>query len=282
MLTNPITLLIFTCEGREHLLKKTIDSFKAACSYEFARVILAIDGVINSDIISYINPDLAVYNYKRKGYVNSINNALVNIHTDYFFWLEDDWNFHEKIDMAHLLAIMQKNEDWAEMVFSQFGPLKPEMKNRPLGGNLYQTPFGFSANPCICTSSHLQSAFAMLSNAAKGDKLGEDGFENFLTRVYQNENIKCVIIDPVDHISISHEGYLETTARNWHMTNSLEERTKEHLLTMPRPSLARKLYMVVKLFAAFFKLAAGQLVNNKVYELCFRVIASAKTIKKDE
>jgi hypothetical protein len=66
------------------------------------------------------------------------------------------------------------------------------------------------------------------------------------------------------------------------MTNSLETKTRAYLLTMPAPSIARKLYMPIKLFVAFCKLGIGQFNSDKIYEHCFRIIASAKTIKKDD
>ena len=279
--TKQVSLVIFTCEGREHLLQKSYDSFMAACNYPFAQVILAIDGAIDADMIAYIKPDLVVYNYKRKGYVNSIKNALANINTGYFFWLEDDWKFHEKVDIEALTSLLEQNPDWAEIIFSQFGPLKPELKVNPLGNNFYQTPFGFSANPGLCASRHIIPTFKLLTESPKGGTPGVDGFENFLSRTFEKQQVKCVIIDPVDHVSISHEGYLESTPRNWHMTNSLETKTKEHLLTMPAPSFLRRALMLLKLCGAFFRLAVNQLFNNKVYELCFRIIASAKTVEKE-
>ncbi len=279
-LTDSITLLIFTCEGRELLLQKTYNSFLAACNYKFNRIILAIDGVIDTAIIAQINPDLVIYNYKRKGYVNSIVNALKHVSTSYFFWLEDDWRFSTEIDVNGLLKLMSDNEDWAEIVLSKYGPLPAEFKLHLLKGNLYQTTFGFSANPCMCSSKYLKTGFEQLANAHKGDKLGEDGFENFLSKAFEKENIKCVIIDPVDHFPISHEGYLESTPRNWHMTNSLNSKTEKYLLTIPEPPLWRRLLMMAKLSVTFFKLSFRQLVNNEVYEFCFRVVAGLKSINK--
>jgi hypothetical protein len=275
-------LIIFTCEGREHLLQKSYESFSKACDYPFRKTILAIDGRISPKVIDTIQPDIIVQSYNRKGYVHNIISALKQVDAPYFFWLEDDWKFNSSIDIPFLMGTLKKNKDWAEIVFSQAGPLKPEAKLHPFGNNMYQTIFGFSANPCICNSAHLKSTFTLLAESPKGGKLGEDGFENFLSRAFEKENIKCVILDPVDHLPISHEGYLESTPRNWHMTNSLESKTKAHLLTIPPPSIFRKLLMVLKLIKAFVNLSIGQLFNNKVYELCFRIITSAKTVKKDE
>ncbi|MEP6611842.1 MAG: hypothetical protein ABJA76_08160 [Mucilaginibacter sp.] len=277
-----LTLVIFTCESREHLLVKTFQSFSAACGYKFQKVILAIDGQIDPSAITKINPDVILQYTKRRGYAHSISKALRLIDTPYFFWLEDDWTFHRGIDASHYTQTLAAHPDWAEMVFSKDGPLDAASKAKPLGESLYETSFGFSANPCFCNTGHLQQAFQLLERAPKGDKLGEDGFENFLSKTFEKQNIKCVMADPVDHLPISHEGYLESTPRNWHMTNSLEEKTNNHLMTIPVPSIGRRLLMVFKLVLAFGTLAIGQLGNNKIYEFCFRVIASAKTIKKDE
>lgn len=281
-MSENISLIIFTCQGREHLLLKSYASFKSVCDYEFDKTILAIDGPIDSSIIAEIKPDLVIQHTERRGYVNNIAQTLKLINSPYFFWLEDDWSFNQQIDISYLLSQLQQNNDWAEIVLSKYGPLNTEMKALPLTNNLYKSIYGFSANPAICNTSHIQNAFNKLANAPKSDTLGEDGFENFLSKKFEAENIKCVILDPVDQESVSHEGYLESTPRNWHMTNSLNAKTKAHLLTIPPPSFARRGYMVLKLFKTFISLAVKQLTNNKAYEYCFRVIATAMSVKNDQ
>ncbi len=275
-------LVIFTCQGREHLLYKSYASFKSVCNYEFNKTILAVDGPFDASIIAEINPDLIIHHTQRRGYVNSIAQALKVVTSPFFFWLEDDWSFHQNINLHYALKQLKNNVDWAEIVLSKYGPLSAEMKTHPLTDNLYQSIYGFSANPALCNSHHIQTAFMALQAAPKGDKLGEDGFENFLTKRFAVENIKCVILDPVDGLSVSHEGDLESTPRNWHMTNSLATKTKAHLLTLPPPSFARRCYMILKLFKTFSMLAFTQLTNNKVYEYCFRVIATATTLKNHD
>ena len=277
-----LTLVIFTCESREHLLVKTFQSFSAACGYEFEKVILAIDGQIDPAAIAQINPDVILQYAKRRGYAHSISKALKLIDTPYFFWLEDDWTFHREIDVPCYAQSLATHPDWAEIVFSKDGPLDAASRVNAMGENMYETTYGFSANPCFCNTGHLQQAFQLLERAPKGDKLGEDGFENFLSKTFEKQNIKCVLVDPVDHLPISHEGYLESTPRNWHMTNSLETKTSNHLMTIPAPSIGRRLLMIFKLMSAFGRLVIAQLGSNKIYEFCFRVIASAKTIKNDE
>ncbi|MFD0941968.1 glycosyltransferase [Pedobacter boryungensis] len=275
-------LVIFTCESREHLLINTFKSFIENCDYQFDKIILAIDGKVNSQIIDEISPTLIVQQVHRNGYVKNIINALKQVDTPYFFWLEDDWQFHKKLNIGELLNSLQNNDNWVEIVLSKTGVLTAEQKIKDLSNNMYETTFGFSANPCLCNTQHIQSAFDALENAPKGNKLGEDGFENFLTRKFEAENKKCVILDPVDKSHISHEGYLESTARNWHMTNSIENKTKTHISIIAPPSLFRKLTMIGKLLLTFIKLATKQLSNNKVYEYCFRIIRTANVTLKDE
>lgn len=280
MENSGITLVIFTCESREHLLLKTFKSFTENCDYKFDKIILAIDGKINSQVLTEIMPNLIVQQANRSGYVNNILSALKLITTPYFFWLEDDWKFHKRLELVPMLNALLANSNWSEIVLSKTGPLEAEQKTNQLLDNLYETKFGFSANPCLCNSEHIQSAFNALEKAPKGNKLGEDGFENFLTKKFEEDNIKCVILDPVDQTHISHEGYLESTPRNFHMTNSIDNITKEHLFIFPVPSFFRRLLMIVKLFITFITLAIKQLTSNKVYEYCFRVVTGYQTLKK--
>jgi len=277
---DPLTLVIFTCEGREHLLYNTYNSFKASCDYPFSKTILAIDGKINPEVIDHVQPDVVIQSPARKGYVNNIIQALQSIDSDYFFWLEDDWKFHESTDIAYYLKIINEHPNWAEIFFSKYGPLESGFKINPLSDHLYKTTFGFSANPGICSTRHIRSGFELLVKSPKGDKLGEDGFENFLSKLFEKEGIVCAIIDPVDREIISHEGYLESSSRKWHMTNSLEKKDLKHQMVISRPPFWRRLVMIFKLFATFLRLALKQLVNDELYEFSFRIISGFKTFKK--
>ncbi|MBT2562803.1 hypothetical protein J7E50_24060 [Pedobacter sp. ISL-68] len=278
-----ISLVIFTCEGREHLLSQTINSFRKHFSYNWTKVILAVDGQVNPQLINEIKPDVILQHPQRSGYVNSISTTLKTINTPYFFWLEDDWTFHSSVALETLAAQLENHQDWAEIMLSKTGPLTQEEKINPLMGNFFNSIYGFSANPCLCNTKQLQDGFFALELAPKGGQLGQDGFENFLTKKFSDENIKTVVLDPVDQFSISHEGYLETTPRKWHMTNSLEgAKTQEHLMTIPVPPFWRRVTMVFKLIGTFFKLFVVQLYNNKIYEFCFRVVASAQSTLKNK
>lgn len=277
-----INLVVFTCEGREHLLYNTIQSFKQCCTYQFSKIILAIDGQVSKEVIKYVNPNVIIQSPQRKGYVNNILQALPLISTEYFFWLEDDWKFNKPIHLNTLAGELEKHASWAQIVYSKNGPLSTEMRSNPLSADLYKSSYGFSANPCLCQTLLVNEAFHQLVKAPKGDKLGEDGFENFLSNYFEQQGTICAIHDPVEGTIIEHAGYLESTPRNWHMTNSINQKTPKYLSTMPHPPVWRRMAMALRLLVAFPALIVTQFTNNEVYELCFRILASKKSIKNDD
>ncbi|RYE55901.1 MAG: glycosyltransferase [Sphingobacteriales bacterium] len=271
------SLVIFTCEKREHLLRKTFDSFSQFNDGVFKQIILSIDGPLSTGIIDYIAPDIIIQSHKRQGYVNNIINALKVIDTEFLFILEDDWSFHRNLNLPEFYNKMEANPEWTEVIFSKTGPLTDEEKFRHLSNDLYEYKYGFSTNPSLIRTSFIKEGFDCLKNSKKGDTLGEDGFENFLSRYAIDKGLYAAVHDPVAGTVIAHEGYLESTPRNWHMTNSIEKRTQEHLLTIPAPSFFRRLRMVIKLLISFIKLSIVQFSNNKVYEFCFRIVGRTNT-----
>ncbi len=273
-----ITLVIFTCEGREHLILNTINSFKANSDIAFSKIVIAIDGDFDFSILRSIYPDSIIQFPNRIGYVNSINNILKIIETNYFFWLEDDWVFHQPLNLVDKFNLLKKNDDWAEIVFSKYGVLEDEYKENKIYDNLFLSPFGFSANPCLCNTKHIKEAFTSMTFADKGSVLGEDGFENYLTKYFAKRGIKCVIEDPQDGTVITHEGYLESTPREWHMTSSLEQKNHTYLAVFPKPTISRKIKTFIKLWGVFFMLSIRQFFNRKVYDYCFRIIMGEKKI----
>ena len=135
-----VTLLIFTCEGREHLLRQTKSSFERACRFPFARSVLAVDGEIDAQTIRTIAADV-VLGQPRRGYVRSILNALRQVDTEWFFWLEDDWSFQSRVDLEGLVAATEDRPEWVQIRLSKTGPLTAEdvrclsrmaYSNRPL------------------------------------------------------------------------------------------------------------------------------------------------------
>jgi len=265
------TLIIFSCEGREHLIQSTFLSFTGICEYKFYKKILALDGTYKLQNYSSINPDLIVQNYRRKGYIQNILNALNLVDSEFFFWLEDDWEFTRKFDIEDMLSLLQKNPDWVQVRLSKTAPLAQEEKKIRLFNDIYESVYGFSANPCLCRTSHVKAGFEALQKSSLSETLG---FENFLSHWFSDNSIICTVLDPEKLPMVIHSGYLESTPRQWHMTASLDGKTDTYLSAMEHagePKFWRKFLMVYKLNRAAFILSIRIFLSRAAYDLSFRI-----------
>ena len=272
-----LTLVIFTCQGREHLLEKTYKSFLEKCDLKFSKTILAVDGPVDAAILTHINADLVIYNYKRVGYVTSIINALANINTNYFFWLEDDWTFHDHIDLAAFKFQLELHADWTQVIYSKYNPPIDELKSEPIGVDLYKHPYGFSGNPGVCRTSILKDAFDRLALFSKENKVAELSFENFISEYLKENRMMTAIYVPA-HRVISHEGFMESTARQYHMINSVNKIESlayiSGLGSDRTVTFKNKLGMFVKFWLISYLISFKIWFSREAYDLAFRLNAT--------
>lgn len=280
-LEKDITLVIFTCEGRAHLLQKTYDSFINASAYQFSKIILAIDGEIDQDIIRQINPTLIVQSTKRVGYVKSIINALANIQTPYFFWLEDDFIFLQELPLDKIYQTLAKMENWAGIFLSRSAPLSHEEKQIHHFEDFYVPNFQYSVSPALCRTQFFKQAFAEMVSRSKDEISKTYGFENFLVDYFIENQIGYALLDPGKIAHVNHFGQLESTAREYHMINSLDEKESsighEYISGFGahrKITLINKLALLPKLFLAFAYLSIKLFSDRESYDFAFRIYLS--------
>jgi hypothetical protein len=273
-----VSLVIFTCEGREHLLLKSFESFSAACKDVFAHKLLVIDGKISQASIDAIAPDVVIQSTLRKGYVNSIVKAMKNIETDYFFWLEDDWEFPYNFSIDSLTPFFN-DADVLQITLAKES-LNNEFKPYNLP-DVYINGHGFSANPSLCVTSVIKAVF----NEAVAYKKDEDSkfvsFEYFATNYLHSKNLVSLIKYHNNLAYVNHLGDLESTAREYHMINSisipLNPVNKEYISGLNRyqtPGLYNKLGMFFKVYIAVFYLSIKLFFDRESYDFAFRIYAA--------
>ncbi len=268
---TPVDRLIFSCEGREHLLDGTMQSFAAACPYRFHRTILAIDGQLNPGVVTGIRPDRLVQNPQRQGYIHNILNALSLVESEYFFWLEDDWQFATSVELDSLIALLEAHPDWVQIRLSKTAPLTPEEQQTELVPGMFESYHGFSANPCLCRTAAVQAAFAALLHNPRSQDVG---FEEFLGEWFRQNHWICAVRDPGTTPEVGHTGYLESTPRQWHMTASLDGQVQEYVSGMRHvafPSFAQRLWMAAKLIKTCCQVAVCLFWRRADYDLAFRI-----------
>jgi hypothetical protein len=277
---SEVTLVVFACEGREHLLENTLASFDEYVPYGFLKRILVIDGTYDLSCSNKKKFDFLIQNVKRKGYVYNILNAINCIHTEFFFWLEDDWIFSEKVELEKNISILHSHPTWAQIRLSKTAPLTLDEKSIKLSEKVFKSIYGFSANPCLCRTAFIKQGFNALHHTSRDLSLG---FEEFLSQWYQEQDIVCAVIDPGESAIIAHAGYLESTPRQWHMTASLDGTTSYNYLSGMRgsaaPPLWRKWMMLIRLLRVFFTVSIKQFWSRAAYDLAFRFIAVSKELK---
>jgi hypothetical protein len=277
-----ISLVIFTCEGREHLIKKMTPSFKKFCDFEFTTTILVADGPVSSEVVDMVNPNLLIQHPKRQGYVQSIIDALKVIETEYFFWLEDDFEFKQAVPILDMFNALNNNNNWAGVFLSR----KPLLNENDFISHYYDKFYlpkiGYSVSPTLCRTSMVKSAFKALMEYPKSEETKLYGFETFINDFYINSGYAYAIIDPgitahVDHIGI----LLESTAREFHMINSIDKTqssiNKEYISGFgyhQTITFWNKFFLIPKLFIAFFNLSFKLFGKRYAYDFATRIYFS--------
>jgi hypothetical protein len=279
---SDITLLVFSCEGRAHLLRTTMESFRRQCPFTFGETIYAHDGPMDPAAPSFVNPGRLVQNCQRRGYVQSILQALAVVRTPYVFWLEDDWEFTQPIDLPGLHAAMAAHPGWLQIRLSKTAPLAEIEAAAPLdSAGLHQSGYGFSANPHLGRAEPLRAGFAAFSASPKTTA---NTFESFLEGWVKSSGLVCVVVNPGPTASIQHTGYLESTGRQWHAASSLGASPGAEYSSGMRgvgeqPPVWRRIVLALRLVAAAAKLAVKALRGSSAYDLAFRFIAMTRQEK---
>ena len=271
---STLSIVIFACEGREHLLRKTWASFRPNFSGVPVRKILAIDGHISLGEIEAISPDIVVQNFRRRGYVTSIQNALAQTTSEFFFWLEDDWIANQKLEVESAISLLRKHPSWLQIRWSKIGQLSES--DYMLSPGVRYSSVGFSANPAICRTAETQAGFeSIVHGATNGLSSDARNFENELINWAHANNRVCAVFETDGTPAVSHIGYLERTGRQWHTVNSLQRQPEEFLFSMGRPpQLRRRVWMMAKLLGVMVDLSMRQFRDNGAYELAFRIVVT--------
>ncbi|MGA2631497.1 MAG: hypothetical protein ABSG54_14960 [Terriglobia bacterium] len=281
-MTETLNVLVFTCEGREHLLQKMWESFAPRLEGINHRCILAIDGQVSPEAVTCIQPDVVVQNYRRRGYIRSVLNAIAIVDSELFLWLEDDWQITGEFDLEQAVAVLVDNPRWVQVRWSKMPTL--ERADHQLIPGIHLSSVGFSANPCMCRTALVREGFKYLIDSPKGNSLDVDFFEHVLTRWAGSRDLLCAVFDPRGKVAVTHLGFLESTGRQWLMTSSLERVPIEHFFNMgaPPPPLWRRLWMAFKLLRATLRVILRIFGSCAAYELAFRFIATTKVTLSSE
>ena len=269
-----VTLLVFSCVGRAHLLRATLASFRQHCPFAFAETIYAHDGEMEPAAPAEVGATRLVQSCQRRGYVQSIRQALALVRTPYVFWLEDDWEFTAPIALADLRAALAAHEPWVQIRLSKVAPLPAAEQAVALDvPGLHRSACGFSANPHLGRAAHLRAGFAAYYESPP---TAENTFESFLENWLVGTPLVCVVVDPGAAATVRHSGYLESTGRQWHAAAALAGTPTAYASGLhgvgERPPLGRRLVLASRLILAAANVGLRLLHRRSAYDLAFRFV----------
>jgi len=263
-MSSSADLVIFTCEGKSHLLARTVSSFWDKCDFSFNKIILSVDGNVKYSVLKPFDYDLIVKSAKREGYVNNILNALRLIESDSFFWLEDDWIFKNKLEISSILSILNSKNKYSQIRLRRYTHGNG-VKN---GALIEETEAYFSANPSLCKTHVIKNAFESFMESTERDV----SFEGYLSQWCKKHSLISPVYSPNNTTSVEHIGDLESTERKWHMKSSIDNSSNYvPRASVTQPTIPHKIYMVLKLCKKFAWLSVNQFIDDSVFDLSHRI-----------
>lgn len=267
------TLVIFSCEGREHLMRETYKSATEKIKYDFEKVIVSHDGQGGGWAVENISPDVFLQSPDRKGYVPSIRRAIKHIETEYFFWLEEDWKFRKNILLEKYLKEIDKRRNASQLLFLKRAPTNEDIKDK-IKKDIYISGVGFSANPGINRTSHISKAiFDECIDATKN-------IEHHVQKWADKNSKKFLVAADKKGPYVEHLGSIEATGGSWH-TMGGEKKTEKVSIWDKEGSLLERLKMIPRLVVRMTYIACVQLLYPRAHSLSWRLTNAVKIYKEE-
>lgn len=207
----------FITDGREGLLEQTLRSFHDKVSYPFVDKLIVNDCVEPSfkksvDNLANFYGLRVIHHEEKRGFAGVYDTAWKNLFdADYYFGVEDDFVFNEKINIQELVFILQYNRNLAQVCLKRQAWNEEEMK---AGGIIEQWPDLYEQNVVgsvkwcehrlfYSTNPNLTPRHIVL----KGWPLAPKSESVFSQQLFRNPNIKCAYFGgKFDKPSVTHIG----------------------------------------------------------------------------
>jgi len=266
------TLLIFACEGREHLLEETYASLCESVQFDFDKTILSFDGECTGRPARIVQPDVFLQSPKRKGYVPSIRRAIRHVDTEFFFWLEDDWGFNVDIPLKHYLEILADQAMSSQLLFLK-RKHSPDDAGETIDSHVYVSKVGFSANPSLNRTDDIRHSL----NAA--DETSSQNIEHYVTDWAEKNERQFLVAALKDKPFVNHLGMLEATGGKWHTVKGGRQVSSSDHSSI---SVGSRVKMFLRLPVRSTYLSFMQLVDREAHSLAWRVTNVIKRFKMDD
>jgi hypothetical protein len=205
-------LVVFSSAGRAAYLSRITSAVSAVRSKGVVRnSILSVDGIgeePNRIVTLLPSFDQVVLSTDCRGYISNIVQALHQVRSESFFWLEDDWDLPEDVPISEMSKALDQNPGIAQVRIPRFGKLLLEDRRQGLvSDGIYAQGTTYSLNPHLARTEFVRSVIASISAGEFEGKNIEWAFSYELRR----QGLVGGVVDPgwcrVDHLGTRTQGY---------------------------------------------------------------------------
>jgi hypothetical protein len=170
-----------------------------------------------------------------------------------------------------------QDEKWGGLCLTRW-LLKPEEITQHYFDDLYVPTFGYSVSPALCNTQHVKDAIKALYEVPKDGESRFYGFEPFISDFFERQQLKYAFLHHGDLAYVTHIGELESTAREYHMMNSIDDTKsdidKNYVSGFGRErkiTFYNKVAMLLKLWQTAFILSFKLFTDRRSYDFAFRI-----------
>lgn len=203
--------LIVTSCNRFDLLKRTLDSFFRFCDVLPMQVIISDDsGETLPLFANQYHPNTVNLYSNKQGQIQSIDNCIAHVTEDYFFHLEDDWEFYRSGFISESFNVLKDRN-----IINHWLRERTDTNGHPIKGdylihNYKNVWHGFTFNP---TLKRMDDYRAIGSYGLYGDnKFRAWENESAIGTIYKNKGFIA---------SIAKQGYVKHIGVNRHVKQGI-------------------------------------------------------------
>ena len=191
-----VDVVIFTSTGRESFVAKTIEQFsKGRVNTLQIRIILSVDGELQAELVASLlsTVDVLIYRKIGRGYYGNIEQALQQVSTEFFLWMEDDWLVGNLKEITFARDLLSKFENLAQVRWPKNSYLLLEDRDagKVEGAALYST--FYSLNPHLCRTAF---ALEVLRTIKEGQHAGSN-IEVAFSCELRKHRLLGAVLDPL-------------------------------------------------------------------------------------
>lgn len=271
---QPLQVVVFSSEGREHLLVATLSAIEKWKLDFSLSIFVIIDGPFNIPEIPIGEIELMLHHHSRLGYIGSIIKTLSYIHSEFFLWIEDDWDLSNIAlpQIEHALSVMSSDPNLVQSRWPNSD--QPNTGGEKISSQLSRSLIPFSGNPSLCRTASVRLLFEPDALKAQLDGRSGLGWEEAICEIMTQRKMQSAVFSSIENSGIKHLGYLDSTDRYWHYVDKFQNSPKKRNSKDIRAGIENinRISVFFRFFIAAVCTLGSIFISKRTAEIAFRFV----------